>query len=60
MASSYESTLEYIMASDEKGYHFTIFSDIKEPATAQVEIAEVTQLPPAPTSALVASPSLSR
>jgi len=41
MASSYESTLEYIMSSDEKGYHFTIFSDIKEPATAQVKIAEV-------------------
>ena len=46
MASSYESTLEYIMSSDEKGYHFTIFSDIKEPATAQVKIAEVMQLPP--------------
>jgi hypothetical protein len=37
----FESTLDYIVSTDEAGYQFTIFSGIKEIATAEVSIEEV-------------------
>jgi hypothetical protein len=37
----FESSLDYIMATDDEGYHFTVFSRIKEIATAEVTIEEV-------------------
>lgn len=38
--SAYVSDMDYIVASDEKGYHITVYSDIKEIGTAQVSIEE--------------------
>jgi len=39
--SGAKSTLDYVIATDKQGYHFTVFSDIKEIHTAEVVIEEV-------------------
>mmetsp|Transcript_21922 Transcript_21922/g.66597 ORF Transcript_21922/g.66597 Transcript_21922/m.66597 type:complete len:114 (+) Transcript_21922:23-364(+) len=42
--SAHESTLDYILATDGEGYHYTVYSSIKEIGTASVTIE------PAPSS----------
>lgn len=39
--NSFESSLDYIVSTDDEGYHFTVFSKMKEIGTAEVTIEEV-------------------
>eukprot|EP00962_Isochrysis_galbana_P022934 scaffold6877_cov119-Isochrysis_galbana.AAC.4 len=39
--NSFESSLDYIMSTDDEGYHFTVFSKMKEIGTAEVTIEKV-------------------